>query len=170
MTRPRRPEKAETTVERSVWVEFREFVADALGLRRLDVGGWEIVSDARNITLALYGYNGKFAHRPRMIGSQDSYVAQLNIRSGSAPIAENEMYAAKNQLAMALTSFTHPMITGVTASDWSFDTGKNKGEFTNVVEVSGAIGFVTRPTPLLNDSESIPLAEILFKYVRQADD
>lgn len=158
-----RPDRAETTVERDVWLALRAFLAKALGLKERNVGGWEIVSDARDITLAAYGYQGEFTHRPQMVGSKDNLVIQLNIRSGSAPIAENEMYAIKNQIAQALVLFTHRSIAGVVPKSWSFDTGKDKGEFTNVVQVEGEITFITRPTPLFNDLEPLQIYELIFK-------
>lgn len=160
---------SEDQPETQVFRALRLFVARALGLQESDVGSWEVQPTQRDLSLALYAYKGKLTKRPRAFGTSDSFVAQLFIRSGTSPIGENEMYAYRLRLITALSEFTHPAITGITPDDWNFDTGKNGSNFVNTLEVTGSIGFCTRPILLRNDAELLQ-ADVDPFTVRQDHD
>lgn len=144
---------------------LRAKIRKELRLPHRDVGGWEMVPE-RDVTVAVFTHRGTFGDKPgRLINGEDTLTVELTLRSGSVPMAEEEVDPMIDALALLIKEFTHPLIAGANATGWSFDLVKD-GSFENILTVNGAITWRTRGQ---EHDVLFRATEILASYQLQLD-
>lgn len=141
---------------------LRDVIRDTLQLKRRDVGGWEMVPE-RDVTVAVFFHQGTYGDKPgRLINGSDTVTLELTLRHGSVPMAEAEVDPLIDALGLILKGFTHPLIAGANATNWSFDLIKD-GTFTNILTVNGVITWRTRAP----ESDVLTAAQAVLRRVQQ---
>lgn len=146
---------AEPHVRTLVCQALRAELGTALRLPSRSVGGWEIIP-GRDPSLAVYIHEGDFEYRPGgLIASKDNLIATLHLRSGSQPMAEEELNVLADAIALVINHFSHPAVAGCAASGWAFDI-QGGNTFDNILTVKGRVSLRTR-------GQTAPSQDVLFQ-------
>lgn len=147
---------------------LRTELRKALRMAPRAVGGWEIIP-GREPSLAVYIHEGDFEFKPGgLVASQDNLIATMHLRSGSQPMAEDELNTLADAIALVINQFHHPAVAGCKASGWSFDI-RGDNTFDNLLTIRGKVTLRTRGQPAPNETLLFRAAQVVLESVQQEE-